>query len=163
PDADRIVYFQGENPVAGITDSNVSIADYLDWANQTDLFSSSAMFAVGSATFPANGSAPERVPRAWVTSGFFTVLGAQPLLGRSLRAEDDWPSGEPVAILSAGLWKRRFGSDPTIIGRQLTVTGRLVTVVGVMAPGVEFPAETQIWSSWSIATENDKRDNRSNS
>ena len=163
PRADRIIYFEGQNPTAGITDSNISIPDYLDWAEQTDLFSSTALFESGSANLSADGTEPERVPRAFVTSGFFSVLGVQPVLGRLLLGEDDLANAEPVAVLSAGLWKRRFGADPNIIGRKLTISGKPVTVVGVMGAGYEYPEETQVWSSWSIAAEEKKRDNRSSS
>src|SRR5436305_12339509 len=74
PQADRIVYFQGQNPTAGITDSNISIPDYLDWAQQTNVFSNTGLYAAGNATLSADGTEPERVPRAFVTSGFFSVL-----------------------------------------------------------------------------------------
>jgi len=163
PSADRIIYFQGQNPAAGITDSNISIADYLDWAKQSDLFSSTALFESGNANLSADGTEPERVPRAFVTSGFFSVLGVQPILGRLLLGEDDLANAEPVAVLSAGLWKRRFGADPNIIGRKLTISGKPVTVVGVMGAGYEYPEETQVWSSWPIASEEKRRDNRSSS
>ena len=163
PSADRIIYFQGQNPAAGITDSNISIADYLDWAKQSDLFSSTALFESGNANLSADGTEPERVPRAFVTSGFFSVLGVQPILGRLLLGEDDLANAEPVAVLSAGLWKRRFGADPNIIGRKLTISGKPVTVVGVMGSGYEYPEETQVWSSWPIASEEKRRDNRSSS
>ena len=161
PRADRIIYFEGQKPAAGITDSNISIPDYLDWAQQTDLFSSAGLFATGNATLSADGTEPERVPRAFVTSGFFSVLGVQPVLGRLLIGGDDLANAEPVAVLSAGLWKRRFGADPNIIGRKLTISGEPVTVVGVMGSGYEYPEQTQVWSSWSIASEEKRRDNRS--
>jgi len=161
PHADRIIYFQGQNTSAGIIDSNISIPDYLDWAEQTDLFTSTGIFDTGNATLAADGTEPERVPRAWVTSGFFSVINAQPVLGRLLLSEDDQAKAEPVAVLSAGLWKRRFGSDPNIAGRKILISGQPVTVVGVMAPGYEYPEQTQVWSSWSIATEEKRRDNRS--
>jgi putative ABC transport system permease protein len=161
PNADRIIYFEGQNPSAGIKDSNISIPDYLDWAEQSALFSSTALFATGSANLAADGAEPERVPRAYVTSGFFSVLGAQPVLGRALLGEDDQANAEIVAILSNGLWKRRFASDPNIVGRKLIINGKPVTVVGVMAPGYEYPEQTQIWSSWSLASEDKRRDNRS--
>ncbi|MFL6516162.1 MAG: ABC transporter permease [Chthoniobacterales bacterium] len=161
PQADRIVYFQGQNPTAGITDSNISIPDYLDWAQQTDVFSNTGLYAAGNATLSADGTEPERVPRAFVTSGFFSVLGARPALGRLLLGDDDLPNAQPAVILSAGLWKRRFGSDPNIIGRKLSISGQLVTVVGVMASGYEYPEQTQVWASWPLASEEKRRDNRS--
>ena len=113
--------------------------------------------------FPLMAPNRERVPRAFVTSSFFSVLGVQPILGRLLLGEDDLANAEPVAVLSAGLWKCRFGADPNIIGRKLTISGKPVTVVGVMETGYGYPEQTEVWSSWSIASEEKKRDNRSSS
>src|ERR1700757_3422958 len=98
PDAERIVYFEGKNPAAGITDSNISFLDFTDWSQQTDLFASTAAYWTGSGQFGADGAEPERVPRAGVTTGFFSVLGVRPVLGRAFVPEDDkgWP--QTVAI-----------------------------------------------------------------
>src|SRR6266403_607370 len=135
PDAERIVYIEGKNPAAGITDSNVSYLDFTDWSQQTDLFASTAAYWTGTANFGADGAEPERVPRAGVTTGFFAVLGVQPVLGRTFIPEDDKPGTVTVAILSHGLWKRRFGADPGIIGKQVQINGRTITILGVMPPG----------------------------
>src|SRR5256714_8285702 len=107
PDAERIVYFEGKNPSSGITESNVSYLDFTDWSQQTDLFASTAAYWTGTANFGADGTEPERVPRAGVTTGFFSVLGVQPVLGRTFVPEDakGWP--QTVAIISHGLWNRR--------------------------------------------------------
>src|SRR5256886_9525434 len=89
PDAERIIYFEGRNPgAAGITESNISFLDFTDWSQQTDLFASTAAYWTGTANFGADGAEPERVPRAGVTTGFFSVLGAQPIFGRTLVPED---------------------------------------------------------------------------
>src|SRR3954465_5474126 len=104
PNAERIVYFEGKNPSAGITDSNISFLDFTDWSQQTDLFKSTAAFWTGSANLGADGAEPERVPRAGVTTGFFSVLGVQPFLGRAFLPEDDKPGTTSAAIISHGLW-----------------------------------------------------------
>src|SRR4051812_9587924 len=149
PNAERIVYFEGKNPQASINESNVSYLDFTDWSQQTDLFASTAAYWIGGVNLGADGAEPERVPRAGVTIGFFSVLGVQPVLGRAFVAEDDRPASSQgrgvVAIISHGLWKRRFGSDPSIIGKQVQMSARSLTVVGVMPPGVEYPEQTQIW------------------
>src|SRR5205814_4760347 len=118
PDAERIIYFDGNCPSAGINESNISFLDFTDWSQQTDLFASTAAYWTGEAHLGADGAEPERVPRAGVTTGFFSVLGVQPVVGRTFVPEDDkgWP--QTVAIISHGLWKRRFGSDPAIVGKQ---------------------------------------------
>ena len=161
PDAERIVYFEGKNPPAGITDSNISFLDFTDWSQQTDLFKNTAAFWTGNANLGADGAEPERVPRAGVTSGFFSVLGIQPVLGRTFVPEDDKPGTITVAIISHGLWKRRFGSDPDIIGKQVQISARPLTVIGVMPSGFEFPEQTQIWVTSAVNLSEDPRDNRS--
>src|ERR1700704_202920 len=145
PDAERIIYFEGKNPSAGITESNISFLDFTDWSQQTDLFASTAAYWTGNANLGADGAEPERVPRAGVTTGFFSVLGIQPVLGRTFVPEDDkgWP--QTVAIISHGLWKRRFRSDPAIVGKQVQMSSFPLTIIGVMPSGFEYPEQTQVW------------------
>src|SRR6201993_2966208 len=160
PNAERIIYFEGKNPAAGITESNVSYLDFIDWSQQTDLFASTAAYWTGTANFGADGTEPERVPRAGVTTGFFSVLGVQPVLGRTFVREDDkgWPQN--VAIISHGLWKRRFGSDPAIVGKQVQMSSWPLTIIGVMPPGFEYPEQTQVWVPSAVNLRDEPRDNR---
>src|SRR5438132_9991454 len=165
PNSDRIIYFGGKNPAAGITDSNISYLDFTDWSQQTDLFASTAAYWTGNADLSGDGAEPEAVPRAGVTPGFFSVLGVQPVLGRAIVPEDDKPASfnegrGTVAIISHGLWKRRFGSDPAIIGRVVQMKSRLLTVIGVMPSGFEYPEQTQIWVNSAVNLSEEPRDNR---
>jgi putative ABC transport system permease protein len=160
PLPERIVYFEGKNPAAGITDSNISFLDFTDWSKQTDLFASTAAYWTASANLGADGAEPERVPRAGVTIGFFNVLGVQPFLGRAFVPEDDKPGTITTAIISHALWKRRFGSDPAIVGKQVQISSRPITVVGVMPPGFEYPEQTQIWVTSAVKLSEEPRDNR---
>ena len=165
PNAERIIYCEGKNPAAGITDSNISYLDFTDWSQQTDLFASTAAYWVGTADLSGNGAEPEAVPRAGVTPGFFSVLGVQPVLGRAIVPEDDKPASfnegrGTVAIISHGLWKRRFGSDPAIIGKQVVMKSRPLTVIGVMPPGFEYPEQTQIWVNSAVNLSEEPRENR---
>jgi putative ABC transport system permease protein len=160
PDADRIVSFGGKNPGQDITDSNISFLDFTDWSQQTDLFSATAAYWTGNANLGADGAEPERVPRAGVTSGFFAVLGTQPVLGRTFVPEEDKPGTTSVAIISHGLWKRRFGSDPAIVGKQVQISARPITIIGVMPSGFEFPEQTQVWVTSGVELSEEPRDNR---
>src|SRR6476469_6647229 len=160
PDAERIVYLEGKNPTAGITDSNISFLDFTDWSQQTDLFASTAAYWTASANLGADGMEPERVPRAGVTTGFFNVLGVQPFLGRAFLPEDDKPGTITTAIISHGLWKRRFGADPAIVGKQVQISSRPITVLGAMPPGFEYPDQTQIWVTSAVSLPEEPRDNR---
>ena len=161
PDAERIIYFEGANPSQGISESNVSYPDYVEWSKQTELFTATAAFWVGNGNLAADDAEPERVPRAGVTSGFFPVFGVQPSLGRGFAPEDDQANAPIVAIISHGLWKRRFGSDHSIIGREIIISARPATIIGVMPPGFEYPEQTQIWSTAAIVPAEEPRDNRS--
>src|SRR5438132_724899 len=160
PDAERIIYIEGKNSAAGISQSNISFLDFTDWSQQTDLFASTAAYWTGEAHLGADGAEPERVPRAGVTTGFFSVLGVQPVLGRTFVPEDDkgWP--QTVAIISHGLWKRRFGSDPAIVGKQVQMSSMPLTIIGVMPPGFEYPEQTQIWVTSAVNLRDEPRDNR---
>src|SRR6476646_2456334 len=160
PESERIIYFEGKNPAAGITDSNVSYLDFTDWSQQIDLFASTAAYWTGTVNFGADGAEPERVPRAGVTAGFFSVLAVQPVLGRTFVPEDDkgWP--QTVAIISHGLWKRRFGSDPAIVGKQVQMSSFPLTIIGVMPPGFEYPEQTQVWVMSAVNLRDEPRDNR---
>ncbi len=92
---------------------------------------------------------PFRAVQNAVSSGFFDVLGTQPLIGRTLRPADDLPGARPTVVLSADLWRQQFSSDPSVVGRLLTVrTGRravVFEVVGVMPPEFRIPAGAQAW------------------
>src|SRR5947208_3516833 len=160
PDAERIIYIEGKNPAAGISESNVSYLDFTDWSQQTDLFASTAAYWTGEAHLGADGGEPERVPRAGVTSGFFAVLGVQPVLGRTFVPEDDkgWP--QTFAIISHGLWKRRYGSDPDIVVKQVQMSSRPLTIIGIMPPGFEYPEQTQVWVPTAVNLSDEPRDNR---
>jgi putative ABC transport system permease protein len=92
---------------------------------------------------------PVRVQISVVTGTLLETLGVQPLRGRLINARDDLPSSPQVAVISEGLWKRAFGSDPAIIGRDARVDGRPCTIVGVMPAGFQFPPgevdPTELW------------------
>jgi putative ABC transport system permease protein len=149
PNADRIVVlyqFDENRP-----QDNPAPADYLDFKRQSNSFENLAAFRGVPMNLSAHGngagSQPERVEGATVTSNFFSALGVRALLGRTVSSELDRPGGAIVAVLSYGLWQRRFGSDPLILGRTLEIDGESRTVVGVMPPGFAYPAGTELWTS----------------
>jgi putative ABC transport system permease protein len=96
----------------------------------------------------AGGNEPEYVEGAKVSFDFFRVVGVEPAIGRSFTSQEDRPGGEPVAVLSADLWQRRFGGDASVIGRQVLINGRHHSVVGVMprgGTGGEFLSKADIF------------------
>jgi putative ABC transport system permease protein len=88
---------------------------------------------------------PERVPGAAVQVDYLEALGVEPVLGRSFLRGEDQPGGPAVALVSYGLWKRRFAADPQAIGRTLNLSGRIVTIVGVLPPSFDYPNSAQVW------------------
>ncbi|MBF5043555.1 ABC transporter permease [Aggregicoccus sp. 17bor-14] len=105
------------------------------------------MMAVDSSDLSLTGvgGEPERLQGAEATASFFSVLGAQPALGRGFAPDEDLPGKSKVVVLGNAVWKRRFGGDAGIIGRSILVGGEPHTVVGVMPPGFDFPLNAQLW------------------
>ena len=122
-------------------------ANFLDWRQQNSVFS--AMAALASRSFNLTGAGePERLDGRRVSANLFDLLGVRPLLGRTFLAEEDKP-GTKVVLLSEGLWRRRFGADPGVIGRALNLSGQSYTVIGVLPGTVQLPSEDntrdQLW------------------
>nr|MBA3442546.1 ABC transporter permease [Pyrinomonadaceae bacterium] len=161
PDAERIIWMEGVNPSKGITESNISAPDFVEWTAQNEVFEQIAIFAVGNAALAGGDNEPERVARASVNASFFPLLGVGPAMGRLFLPEEDHPGRDPVAIVSHGLWQRRFGSDPNLIGKRIDVSGRSASVVGIMPAGYEFPEETELWMPLRLNAGEEPRDNRS--
>jgi putative ABC transport system permease protein len=159
PESERIVVLEGVNPGLGITQSNLSIPDFTDWQQQNQSFDQLAVFATGGSLL-TSGDETERVRGTGVTNDFFPLFRTAALRGRALQADDSEKGRDPVLVLSYGLWQRRFGADPNVIGNKVTVGGKSTTVVGVMPAGFDFPAETEMWVPISIGAASERRDNR---
>ncbi len=95
---------------------------------------------------PRGASDPERVTSAWVSASMLPVLAVSPLLGRGFTDAEDLPNGPLVVVISEGMWRSRFGTDPRIVGRTLEISGRTREIVGIMPQRFRFPnAGTQLW------------------
>lgn len=127
---------------------NLSYLDYLDWKRLNDVFASLEAYQhTGFILDTPSGARPARGAR--VSAGFFRTLGVTPILGRDFRVEDDRPSAPPTVILSYGAWQQRFGGDPEVPGRTLTLNGHPHVIVGVLPRGFSFaPAEpAEVWTA----------------
>src|SRR5271170_5527626 len=98
------------------------------------------------------GKLPEKIDAAWCSWNFFSVLGVTPALGRSFTAEDDRPGAEAAAILSAPFWKRRYSSDPAIVGKKIWLDAKPYTVIGVMPSSFVYSGSfggstVQVWTA----------------
>ncbi|MDQ3805975.1 MAG: ABC transporter permease, partial [Acidobacteriota bacterium] len=115
-----------------------SYPDFLDWRAQTgEVFEGVAGYVNRGFTLTGEGG-PERVMGAAVTSNFFDLLGVEPRHGRMLLEGEDQPGAEGVVVLGHGLWQRRFGGDPKVVGRRITLSGESYTVVGVLPADFQF-------------------------
>jgi putative ABC transport system permease protein len=123
-----------------------SPADLRDFQEQTNSFEHITAFLGWGPTLTGQGE-PEDLSAAAVSHDMFTMLGAQPALGRTFNEEEDRAGAETVVVLSDQLWKRRFASDPAIIGKSVTLSDESYTVIGVMPRGFNFPIlnNTEIW------------------
>ena len=159
PDSERIVALEGVNPSKGITDSNMSAPDFADWKEQGRSFEQVAALFTGGALL-VNGEEAERVRATSVTEDFFPLFRTPARLGRALESGDSKKDATSVAVLSHGLWQRRYGGDPAVVGRQIIVGRGSTTVVGVMPPGFNFPERTEIWFPFALDPAAERRDNR---
>jgi putative ABC transport system permease protein len=117
---------------------------FLVWRNQARSFDRITAYNFDTAVLTGGGE-PERLTVGGVSSDLFATLGVAPSLGRAFTPEEDTAGGAPVVVLSDSLWRRRFGGDPQVIGRALTLDGKSRTVIGIMAPGFRFPEESDLW------------------
>ncbi|HUX67198.1 MAG TPA: ABC transporter permease [Terriglobales bacterium] len=131
----RLVAIYSGTPQA--KDGYVTYPNFLDWQRDAKTFAAMAIYRHQDYLFTGAGLG-ERLTGLMVSAGFFRTLGIQPVLGRHFAASDDHPGAAPVVILGGGLWRRRFGASPNILGRALDLNGVAYTVVGVMPAGFGF-------------------------
>ena len=159
PQSEQIALLEGINPPAGITQSNMSVPDFADWQKQNQVFEQLAGFVTGGALL-ASGDETERVRGTAVTTDFFPLFRTNAAKGRTLVADDSQKGREPVAVLGYGLWQRRFGADRNVIGTKVTISGKSTTIVGVMPPGFDYPAQSEVWVPFPLDPAAERRDNR---
>jgi len=125
---------------------SISPPNYFDLKEQSREFAGIAAYWSPSVNLSSDGGEPEKVLATTCTYDLFEVLGVDPIVGRRLSEDDDVPGAPSVAILGYGLWKRRFGGDPDVIGRKTMLDGTPTTIVGVMPASFDFPVSgTELW------------------
>jgi predicted permease len=144
---ERLVAVYTSDRSSGQLFSDSSYPDYVDFRDQADAFSRLAAYSGTTLTLTGADEA-ERLTGAYVTGNYFDTLGVEARAGRTLRADDSTPGAAPVAIISHGLWQRRFGGEASVIGRTITLDRRIYIVVGV-APesfrGLRLGAPPEFW------------------
>ncbi|HLJ49540.1 MAG TPA: ABC transporter permease [Bryobacteraceae bacterium] len=139
-DADRLVILWNRSPGLNITQDWFSTAQYFDIKNGSQAFEQLAIALGGLNNLTGEGE-PERVGTARVSSNLLPMFGAHAALGRLFLPEEDAPGRAPTAVLTDGMWRRRFGADPRVVGRSLTINGIGYEVVGVLPPGFALSHE----------------------
>ncbi|HEX3877047.1 MAG TPA: ABC transporter permease, partial [Bryobacteraceae bacterium] len=128
PDADRIVVLMNTSPTG--SGQGASVPKFNIWRQQTQALEDVSAYDTNGPGLNLSGSDhPEQIKGMHVSQPFFHLFGARTLLGRTFTAEEDRPRGGHVAVLSYGLWQRRYGSDPSIVGRTIALGGEAVTIV----------------------------------
>ncbi len=145
PHANELVIPVAVDTRLGTIGLAITYRDYLQWKSNRQVFSEVAVSEGLRTDLAADNGAPERVDATAVSEDFFSVLGAHPLTGRFFVKDDHLENAERRIIISEALWRRRFGSDPTIVGRRIKVRGTDRVVIGVASRQSDYPLGTQIW------------------
>jgi putative ABC transport system permease protein len=124
--------------------------DFRDLREQARSFSGVAATSAGNMNLAGDG-APVRINSARVSANLFAMLGKSPMLGRSFSIQEERPGVEPVVAISHGLWQRRFGGDPGVLGRNTRLDARSYTIVAVMPPGFSYPNNTEVWTPLALS------------
>jgi hypothetical protein len=151
PDADRMVNFP--RPSSILADNLHNVAEFHFFQRQTEIFKEVVAFDSAGPGFNLTGGHPEQVHGIHVTEGYFRVYGAPLVLGRTFTPQEDAPHGGKVVVLSYGLWQRKFGGDPAIVGKSLSLGNEPYAIVGVI--GKDFVADPQadLWLPFQFAAD----------
>ena len=129
---------------------------FLEYAAYRDRAHSFASSGVATArSFNLTGrDEPERLRGATITATYLTTLGVKPALGRLFSAEDDRPSGPPVALIGYAVWQKRFAGSESVIGQSINLDGKSYNIIGVMPPGFDLPGMTKVWVPLQVSIDN---------
>lgn len=155
PEPDRLVRVWAAIPTRGVEMASLSAPDIRDWQERATSFSHLAGFTTLPSAVTLTGQGPaEEIATAWIVGDYFGVMGTPALLGRTLRP-DEFGGADRVIVFSHDYWVRRFGGDPSIVGRTLTIDHQPYEVVGVMPPHFRAPTpEVDAWVHLSVVPQN---------
>jgi putative ABC transport system permease protein len=152
---EQLVVVWRTTPKRGIVQGSSSYLNFADYRAQNSSFASLAAYnSISSAL--AGRETPEQIQGIRASADFFNVLGTSPLLGRTFAPDDERAGGAPGVVISYGMWQRRFGSDPSIIGRQIMLDGRSKSIIGVMPAGFQFQFVNDPPEFWEPMTPDDE-------
>jgi putative ABC transport system permease protein len=147
PEPGQLVQLRADR--SGSPSSVIGSATFVEVKAQSQSLARIAAYSDGEMTLTGAGPA-ERVVSCAVTSDFFPLLGVQPDLGRNFTKEEDTPNGPRVAILGHGLWQSRFGGNPDVLDRTITLNQQSYTVVGILPARFQYPERFQLWTPLAL-------------
>jgi predicted permease len=144
PDGDRLVWMWSRTPEG--RDNSVAALDYMDYREHGTQLEQLAAYMLWQERYViTGGDDPEVLVGAAVSWNLFRTLGVEPVVGRGFVPEDEDPASGNLVVLGHGLWQRRFGGDPEILGQTVSLEGNAYEVVGVMPQGFAFPSWAELW------------------
>jgi len=154
PNPDRMLAVRAHYATPAQLDNiGMSPPDFADAEAGKQLLSATAAMTVNNLSYLQEGRNPERLVNAAVSWEFFDAFLAKPILGRTFVAEEDVPNANHVVVLSYATWKKRFGGDPNIVGRKLTLNQQAYEVIGVMGPEFGWPNQAEVWTPLALPPE----------
>jgi putative ABC transport system permease protein len=159
PESERLVFLSERSQV--LEGMSIAYPNFLDWREQNNAFESIGVYRRQSYNLTGSGE-PERLVAGQVSADLFTALRVSAARGRVFTNDEDKPGATPVVVLSDGLWKRRFGGDPGIIGQNLTLDGTGFTVIGTMPSGFLFPSRAEMWTPVGLQAKDPGWESRGN-
>jgi putative ABC transport system permease protein len=152
-DAGRLVMVWEDGSSYGFPQDTPAPGNFSDWKTRNHVFTDTAAYSEDGLNLTGDGN-PEQLTADAVSANLFSLLGVSPSLGRDFRPADNVPGAAGVAILSDGLWLRRFGGNPGIVGQEVRLDGEKYTIVGVMPRAFLYPdRKTELWVPWRFTKE----------
>src|SRR5580704_12114142 len=150
PDPDRIVLFMSTSPAGSFP--GCSPAKFQHYREQTSVTQDVAAFRTGVVNL-TGGAFPEQLQSGQVSADYFRLFGAPVIRGRTFSAEEDLPHGPLVAVIGEGLWRRRFGSDPNVIGKTISLSGDSHVIIGIVGSNFDtrqFGPVLEVWTPFQL-------------
>ena len=147
--ADRLVWVWDSNPSIGFPRFHSSGPNFKDWQQQSGSFEHIAAFNGWSFNLTGEGE-PERIQGAMASPNLFSMLGIKPVIGRTFLPEEEKAGSHRVALIGYSFWQSRFGADPAIINRSLTLNGESYTVIGITPDDFRIPYQADIWTPLAL-------------
>jgi putative ABC transport system permease protein len=158
PNQDRLVMIWSQSKSAGYHHKYILCGVLTDWQEQSQSSEQLVRYS-GGWTHVTGAHEPEQVWGTAVSANFFDALGVKAALGRTMQKGEDEPGRDQVVVLRHSFWKRRFNSDPDIVGKTMTINGKTFIIIGVMPEKFNFPAHFghgQFWTPYTF-DEKEKR------